>query len=453
MSIAVVLPPDHRFNLRWLVQPLEAVRTWLGERFESVNFLCAAELMDAYRPALGTGAAVSQLTRESPAAFTEVFFIILDPGYPVGHYRTAPEAAIHTVDRTGAIRPHGRVLTEDEDPGMNAHVFTRLGPRDSQHAWAFNHFPWGYLYRDPSWGAVDGFGHRITADLRALEKRERTHKVVACYGGSAAWGWECLPHQVWTALLEERLNARSRSVGSPLRFTVLNFAGPGHVVLHQIFTHILHAHRLNPDVVITFDGINDLFDGQLCDPSLVGPHDIVYQEAQELWAQILHQSHDRARVFPPETDGPWRAVNQPMTVLRAYVARARQFRRMAEGMGAHFIWGVQPVVSSKAALSPEFEKDYLDRHADHRLESIHDNCRRMLDILSREATASDREAMVDHHALFRRFGAEDWLFWDSCHLTPEGNVRVADFFAEHMATRILPILEADGFGRGTDDQR
>lgn len=442
MSVAVVLPPS-RFNPRWLVQPLEALRVRLKERFDDATFLCAEALFEVYRSAPPPGASLRGLTRESAAAFDMVFFIQLDPGYPVEQYRTAPTAKVYTVDRTGAVRPHGRALAEEEDPAINAHIFNRLGPRDNQHAWAFFHFPWGYLYRDPSWGEIDDFGHRVAADLVALEKREVTHKVVACYGGSAAWGWECLPHQVWTALLEERLNARCRNAGSPLRFTVVNFAGPGHVVLHQIFTHVLRGHRLKPDVVIAFDGVNDLFDGQLCDPALVGPHQIVYQETQELWAQILHQSHDRPRIFPPETDGAWRPTNTPMTVLRAYVARSRQFRQMAEGMGARFIWGVQPVVSSKAALSPEFEKAYLDRHANPNLQEIHDNCARMLDILTREASPSDREAMVDHHALFRRFGAEDWLFWDNCHLTPEGNARVADFFAEHMVARVIPMLEAD----------
>lgn len=442
MSIAIVLPPN-RLDPRWLRQPLEALRLHLGERFDSAIFLCAESVTGEYRPALPAHAHVERLMRDGTAGFDAVFFIQLDPGYPVEDYSVRPTAAVHTVNRTGALRPHGRAITAADDPGLDAHTFNRLGPRGSEHAWGFIHYPWGYLYRDVSWGPVNEFGHRITTDLRALEQRDKHHKVIACYGGSAAWGWECLPHQIWTAVLERQLNAHCQESGLPLRFTVLNFAGPGHVVLHEIFTSILYAHRLKPDVVVAFDGVNDLVDGQVCDSFLVGRHDIVYQESQELWSQILHQSHDRPRVFPPPDGAAWRAINQPMVVLRAYAARARQFRALAEGVGARFVWGVQPVIGSKAALSPLFEEDYLRRHPDPRLDEIHENCHRMLDILTREASPADREVMVNHHALFRRFGAEDWLFWDHCHLTPDGNARVAELFAEHIVAGILPKLAAD----------
>lgn len=127
-------------------------------------------------------------------------------------------------------------LDEIEYPFRDAHVFNRLswvgaGDRNVAH-YAF--FPYGYLFHYVGLGPLNEFGLRIVVDLPTLAERPATHKVVACFGGSACWGTFCLHHQMWTDVLERKLNALARRAGAPETFTVLNFGAPSNIVLNEI---------------------------------------------------------------------------------------------------------------------------------------------------------------------------------------------------------------------------
>ncbi|OHC75289.1 MAG: hypothetical protein A3G18_02570 [Rhodospirillales bacterium RIFCSPLOWO2_12_FULL_58_28] len=434
MTAAIVMPIAP-FDPERLPQPLESVFLHLARRNESTaQCFATPALIPLCQGLLGSSTPVAPLTFDGLADHAEVYFIHLGVAPQLKAFRFASGCRIYMVDESGGIHSLNRALSEFDDPELNAHVFNRLGPRDAESASAFFHFPFGYLYRDVSWGPINAFGHRHEHDLRTLADRPRTHKVILGYGGSAAWGWGCLPHQVWTGVLEQILNARMNEMGGDLSFSVINLAGPGHVIIHEMITHMLHAHRVNPDLVITLDGTNDLWNGQMCDPFLVA-HDVVYQEEQEQWAQILHQSSDRPRAYAGGGDIK-RGINQPGVNIRAYVARVRQFRAMIEASGAKFIWALQPMLFSKSGL--------------HRLETgiptkwtnadkeIRVNMPLLFELLNRELPMHDRDVFVNIHEAFKPLESDAFCFWDIVHPSPGGHKRIAEILAARIEESLLP---------------
>jgi len=358
-----------------------------------------------------------------------------------------PDADIYLVDRTGGVRPSGRGISEKDDPGLSSHVFNRLGPRDARHAAAFIHFPYGYLYRDTSWGPLDDFGHRNAVNLASLTDRPDNHKVVTCHGGSAAWGWECLPGQVWSDRLSDHLNDWAATNTPSVHYTVLNLAAPGGVVLNEIITHLLHAHQTRPDIVISLSGGNDLWVGQGSDPALLRDHQITYQyEHSEPWSRLLHGSNNVAG-SQPDPENELKVINPLATVLRAYVARMRQFRDLVQTTGSAFVWALQATMHSKTNWSA-LEREALE-YWGFRDKAVRENMVRLYKLLENGLQDRDRVEYVSINTLFNERGANEDLFWDFIHPTPEGHALIAERVFEHLRKRgVLISGLGDGNGPG-----
>jgi hypothetical protein len=342
------------------------------------------------------------------------------------------------------VHAHGRVLPVSgkidvgEYPFLEAHAFNKYSPRNGEVDFGcFYYFPYGYLYRFLGVGPVNEFGHRIEFDFRELEKRPANHKVVACYGGSAAYSIFCCHDQMYTKAMERRLNEFCRSNNLDFRFTVLNFGGPGHVVLNELFTHVLFGSRVRPDIVIAHDGANDVGYGSGCDPFLVNNH-LIYQQQLELWACILHNpsyTGDRLAVEPT-----WGHEAAPLgMIVKAYGARKRQFCSIVKAEGAKFIHGLQPIFLSKPEYS-DLEKRWifdepripLEQHAGF------EHVRQAYKLLLGSTPSLGEDAFVDCNELFGAYGKEATLFADVVHLAPEGD-RV---IGEHYADRIVELMFA-----------
>ena len=260
-------------------------------------------------------------------------------------------------------------------------------------------------------------------------KREPNHKLVVVFGGSAAWSMYSLYDEMFATRLEEKLNAWSSAEGRKERFTVLNFGMHGHVVLNEILTHVLFTSRINPDIVIGHDGFNDFVYGMLSDTDLLGRHDITYQYNLEEWGRILHETRD---IPTNQPEKPLVVHNIPQLIAKAYVTRKQQFRRMVETAGGHFVWGLQPQVRSKAAMSPS-ESAYVKgippgdafANAYKRIDYLYD---KFYDLVRLPEDAD----FVDVHKYFGRFGADESLFGDVMHTLPDGDERIAECYFDHL---------------------
>lgn len=337
--------------------------------------------------------------------------------------------------RVFSVELHGQITQSmgPADPrpaSADAHVFGRLAPLD-----ASVFFPYGYFYRSYRAGPVDAFGFRIEQDLKSFAGRPANHKVIACFGGSAAFSIYCLPHQTFCAVLEERLNRHCRENGIDMTFSVLNFGVFGSVLLNHIMHYVLFAQPLAPDIVLCHDGINDFHNGQATDPMLLD-HDITYSVTHEDWSRILY---DTRHLPTTQTEIPFKPINPLMRVLRAYIARKRQFHQMATAAGSRFVWGLQPLLHSKGAEHP-YEthlKNTGMQESNRIVGDLYPGACALYDTYTTQFTPPSDALHVNFHEVFKARGRGDFFFWDNIHLTHFGDRFIGEVYAERIITHLI----------------
>ncbi len=340
--------------------------------------------------------------------------------------------------RDGAIQLGTEAVIRDLCPEFDHHVFGRLGPIDRglTDVFSFTHFPYGYLMRNLGTGRVNSYGFRIPFDYLPLVSRPREHTIIAVFGGSSTFSLYSPDTTSFPEVLQDTLNTWCRDTGRNRQFTVLNFGVPGHVVIHEMLTFLLFAAKIRPDIVIAHDGFNDIHYALASDEVLLKEHDLTYPTNLETWSYVLHGSSGPpaygATIRAPEVHGHEptnaRSLNVGIDAARAYVARKRQFKTVAEGLGCRFIWGVQPYFGSKNALTEREaygSQDYRDtfpREADI-LPGI-------IDLLSKRTVHDAGSVVVDLHAALGRRSTTETLFADHVHTLPRGDAVIAAAYAE-----------------------
>jgi hypothetical protein len=317
---------------------------------------------------------------------------------------------------------------------LSANIFHRLGP---DHPDTTIFFPRGYVHRQLGMGPLDDFGHRLChAELSPT--RPSTEKIIAVFGGSAAWSAECLAPESFPAVLETMFNETAAARGSAIRLTVVNFGGHGNVVLDEIQKFCCFCIDLAPDFVIAHDGYNDFVYGLISDPDLLGKHLQTYQEVLEDWSPRLHRAWDASALRMPQER--FKVRNSVEAILRAYYTRKRQFERLATALGSHFIWGLQPYLHSKADLSDGERGMLAERLADtndaQRL--FYEFAPPLYDAFVERSPWRRVENRVDCHAAFRDLPRAEEHFVDFVHCTPEGDAFIAKCYSDYIARLLIP---------------
>jgi hypothetical protein len=424
MRVNLVLPPS----------PLDAKAVargiaWLNKRFriEAPQLLAPSQGLPHYRALAGIPAA--QLY--SPDAARDCDVLVFAKGTALPELADDPKTIsgprVYTLEKDGRLRLCADSIDVTESPALDQHVFNRVGPKSPDGE--FYYFPYGYLFKYTGLGPINEFGFRVVGDFMRYAERAPDHKLIVVFGGSAAWSMLSLHEEMFATRLEEKLNAWAQASGRSETFTVLNFGMHGHVVLNEILTHVLFTSRIRPDIVIAHDGFNDLVYGMLSDPELLGRHDITYQYNLEDWGQILHKMQ---HVPTNQPEKPLVIHNIPQLIAKAYATRKQQFRTMVQSAGGRFIWGLQPKLLSKAAMSPS-ESAYLKAirpdnpvvHAFKRIGYLYD---KFLDLVQ----LPEGTEYVDLHKYFGRFGADECLFGDMAHTLPDGDERIAECYFDYL---------------------
>jgi hypothetical protein len=424
MRVSLVLP-----NAALDTMAVERGLGWLKKRFrvDAVQLWAPAQSLAHYRALAGLASVQLYSTDVGRGCDVLVFTRGASKTDLADDPKTVSGPRVYTLEKDGRLRLAAESIDTLESPGLDLHVFNRVGPKSPDGE--FYYFPYGYLFKYTGLGPINEFGFRVDGDFMRFADRAPHHKLIVVFGGSAAWSMYSLHDEMFATRLEEKLNAWSRAESRKETFTVLNFGMHGHVVLNEMLTHVLFTSRLNPDFVIGHDGFNDLVYGMLSDPDLLGRHDITYQYNLEDWGRILHETRD---VPTNQPENPLVVHNIPQLIAKAYVTRKQQFRRMVEATGGRFIWGLQPHVYSKGAMSPS-ESAYVKAlpasepfiNAYKRIGYLYD---KILDLVRLPEGAD----FVDVHTYFGRFGADESLFGDIMHTLPEGDERIADCYFEHL---------------------
>lgn len=428
MTIAVLLPRGG-VQPEILTQQVESFATNFPDAKPVRYFADPAEI--AHLTALLPGRAIEPITGQQVDCREVVVFEPMGNPPPAALF-PPPGTKVSFILWCGRKMPLERTPAafEREMQHANVHVFNRLAPRE---LYGFYYFPYGYLFRYEGLGPLDRYGFRITESLDGLAERPPNHKLIACFGGSACWSMYALHHQTYTEVLERRLNRHCEEHGLGQRFTVLNFGQHGHMVMNQIITYMLFAQALRPDYVIAHDGYNDLVFGQLCDPVLVGDA-LQYQENLEGWSQILHKTTHLPRT---QNALPYRAVNQPIPVLKAYVQRKRQFADMVTKDGGQFIWGLQSAACSKKQRHP-VETIFYERRRNKAYAPVTAGIEGLYDQLGRNLKLPPQIPFVNLHQEMQKHGADELLIGDDVHLTPGGDRVIAEAYARPIIESLKP---------------
>jgi hypothetical protein len=417
MKVLVVLP----LTLESITD-LKRRIDWIRRRFEdrTVMFAAKENLVCQYISVIGEKVSLYDFT-QLPAD-TSILVIMQGSGQP--EYADVPKpefvGRLYFQERNGRLALQNQQFDQLEIDDVEAHVFSRGAPRNKVE---YYYFPYGYAVHWPGLGPVNSFGFRNSVDWRELAVRDKSHKVIVVSGASAVWSQCCIHYEAFPAVLERMLNDWCRENDSTLRFTVVNLGLFGNLILHQITNYILFGERLHPDYVLAHDGFNDLLFGLMSDPWLISEHSISYQPEFEWWGQLLHNTPPHLLTHSAQ---PFAPVNLPHVVVRSYVERKDQFRRIVEGMGTEFVWGFQPCVLSKGEGSPEEQKTISAGHpyyglAYHKIGFLFDNFTRL-------ARLPAGVTFVDCHKAFKAFGKDQHLFEDIAHTTNLGDLKLAQLY-------------------------
>ncbi len=442
MRAAFVLP-DAALTNEAILRTLAGLRY----RFPTLNefaLVCPATMTEYYRQLFPT-VEITTVTGDREVAsappVSQASAVVFLCG-PEGRHFCSPTVVqkpggprVYITDYTGIVLTADGSIDEVEYPYLTSHVFMRDGA--AMPNGRFCYFPYGYLFRYAGLGPLNEFGHRISRPLREVQERGTDTKLIVVFGGSAAWGMYALHHEMFSQVLEDRLNTFLQEQGAPERFLVLNFAQHGNVLLNHLVTYTLFCVSLRPEIVISHDGFNDMAYGQTSDSLLLNDHAITYQSNIEFWGAQLQMPN------PPPTPDPTRLPirNLPMGIIGAYEERLLQFQQTAQRVtNSVFINGLQPAVFHKGKTSP-LEDVYLKTHHAGKfdIEFVHN-----LPFLYEQYLGKDPGSRLQHFVnfpdVFRSYGEDVTLFGDIMHTLPAGERVIAGTYFDLIRTRILPVL-------------
>ncbi|MFN3076279.1 MAG: hypothetical protein ABT940_05270 [Alphaproteobacteria bacterium] len=429
--VAVVCPTNDQIPDEILLQSFESMRVQV-EPFADVTYVIPDTLESRYKFFL-QGKASILLSPDSLINYQNIIFLLGMPTNVTLHVRRA--AAIWVTDVNGRIESHARPSERYTSGSDHRHVFNFLSPAATlDHCF----FPNGYIGQDSGLGPINSFGYRIGFDHHELAKRQKNHKVIACFGGSACWSVCCLHHQMFSSVMEHSLNQYCERQGIDIKFTVLNFGMRGNVINDEIMAYVTHCHMIRPDIVVSHDGSNEFGYGSVNDPVLLSKHSIFYWPNLESWAQKLH---DTKGVKCNIDEFPHKNHNSPAVVVRAYVRRKRQFADLVTGLGGKFVWGLQPYLGCKPSLHHR-EKEYLGvakkipTHFGILSEAI-EYSNGIYRMFIENFKPLPHETFIDFYSAFRIYGEAYHLLSDSVHLTPLGDLIVGEMYAQEIIRAAL----------------
>lgn len=260
--------------------------------------------------------------------------------------------------------------------------------------------------------------------------------VVATVGGSTTFGQGVTDEDSWPALLQERLGSD---------FAVVNYGLPGFSTAEGIIQMGLVVPESRPDVVVFYEGWNDIHNyhdpdftpdyyahgmqqlGNLgIDPSAVDTRGFVHR-AGDYSAIFRLVSRLSMRLRPESTEGEPTLHTEPdPRVDRAYLRNLRTLRAMSEHLGAHALF-VPQILNDRRFLSDEGGHEWTPRIRSTHLPRL---LRRFNGFMSEACRPDDPTCTVVDEVT-----EEDWTgrdFVDSGHFSRQGGQKFAALVAEHV---------------------
>ena len=363
-------------------------------------------------------------------------------------YILEPHGLIHPIEATESGGFESRMGSASE-PYLDEHVFVRLSPRSfRQTAYMF---PYNGYYEAlaSAFGPITSFGFRIAEDLHELQRRSEDRFVMAVFGGSSTLSPACLQNETFSSCLASMLEQHFCTHGGRFKTaSVLNFGNSGATVLNELITYLLFVQLQSPHVVVAHDIFNDFAHGLRTDPVLLSKYQITYLPEMERWAQMLMGTSNVPLSQQGDPNLPFVVRTGPQAIVKAYLARKRQFMEIVERSGTVFVYGIQPAWFGKRLTPRETKKMAEIRRVDQHSAPLYEHMERLYSMAHDHLRRDPPQFLVDVHEEFARFGLDEELFVDHAHLNPAGDRRVAEIYFRRIVDEVLPALEKAPLQRG-----
>lgn len=286
--------------------------------------------------------------------------------------------------------------------------------------------------------------HEITVPKPPNEFR------IVVLGGSTVFNGST-PEQTIPGALEAALTSHPTEPpgGASRDYRVYNCGVVSFVSGQELSLLLHHVIDLQPDLVISYNGCNDLASPLYYDPRPGYPYNEIQRE-QRVAAGILHhlggllgQSRLLRTLFPDAvrsaaTDqAAMRATAGFATeewenrIIERFASNLTKMARLSRAHGARFMAALQPMLQHKRpATDSEQHLRYGERHDDY-FARQYPRAQAMYRELDLEFTSDPEVAFVDVTNAFD--GYEKPAFWDYVHTSNEGNA--------HLAGRLLEELQ------------
>ena len=375
----------------------------------------------------------------------------------------AAEVGVTACQRLNRRLRYGRAGKPDERANADAYsgadwperYFAEVG-----YALKFDWMPFVHWRQRPFRGAytnVDERGRRATPGADGPEKGAVS---VHCFGGSTMWGMGARDEGTIPAVLQRRLRAAGH------RVSLVNQGQSGYIVTQELIMlqHVL-KHEGAPDVVLFYDGVNDVFSAE----ATGRPDAIVAEEARSAEFNLLSEERrlDLVRaafagVMPrtlrrlrqwtgldlrgplPRSQHVVLSEEQLAPLARAvieiYAANVRMIRVLARAYGFHALFFWQPVLASKKVKSKNEQRWETTACRDigkrrQLVAAAHDAFRRHPE-LKGAADVVDLSSLFDDEA--------KPVYLDFSHLSETGNVTVAEAMLPTLAAAVIAVEARKG---------
>lgn len=353
-------------------------------------------------------------------------------------YRVLASALLTTVLLLSAVEAVGRWVIDNPRfaPSLNREGRARL-PYYRDQPWTDRHWREFRLaertrYSPYSlWRTAPFSGETLVVDARGLRRTPGSSAAadalrVLCFGGSAMWGYGSPDEHTIPAHLQRRLGQR---LARPV--AVENRGERGFVLTQSLIELVRGLQQGNvPDVVIFYDGFNDVAVGHLTgQPGLHledGRIRTLLERPFSGWVARWWSVRRLARVLPGAGgEGPGRTPAETRDLARAitdvYLNSHKIGTALARRFGFEAYFFLQPVMAvGHKPLTPEEE-------------ALGVGSPPLVELLRLVYPAVERAAAAEENLYYLGGlldGETDQIYIDEVHITPQGNELVARAMGE-----------------------
>lgn len=308
--------------------------------------------------------------------------------------------------------------SQDDYKFWDSHIFNKIARGYKYPGSGYlDYFPYFHIHRSFGQGNTNELGFRFE-DYESLKNPQDNKKLIVILGNSGANDVFCTHDEMFSTQLEKKLEKNYVDI-----VRVVNFSMPSALVLDEINIFNALVYNLKPDIVISHSGYNDFVHSLTNDKTLLHTYDLIYSNECEIIANKIYNKSEFS-------NSPNYSKKDFEHIKNILIKKIIQFQQIVQSSGAKFIFGLQPALISKKALSSN-EKNYLQR-CDINLEHRHYKIIfELYEDIAKELQ-KDVHNFIDFHKIFNKFGEEKFLFFDDVHTNNECNGIIAEIYANYI---------------------